>query len=61
MNKEEILKALKVIKNVCSEKKSDCEHCPFYLSNNGCQIMNKYPTFWKIQEDEDEKWRAFYD
>ena len=59
MNKEEILKALEVIKNVCSELKPSCLDCPFYSEECGCYIMSKYPHTWKIQGK--DGWRAFYD
>lgn len=61
MNKEEILKALIVIKEVCMKQKSDhCMKCPFYSTNKGCYIINDYPYNWAIQEETDI-WRAFYD
>lgn len=60
MNKEEIVKALNVIKKVCIEQKSCCMDCPFYSHNDGCYIINNYPDKWNIQ-DENDVWRAFYD
>lgn len=57
--KEEIIKALKVIQDVCKSNE-DCETCPFYSVNNPinrCSIKNESPYDWKIAE-KNEKWRA---
>lgn len=57
--KEEIIKALKVIQDVCKSNE-DCETCPFYSVNNPtkkCSITNELPNDWKIAR-KNEKWRA---
>ena len=57
--KQEILKALQLIKNICDNNR--CEHCPFYEIHYGdCNITRK-PCDWdnKIPENGDETWRAF--
>ena len=58
MNKEEILKAVNIIKEVCLEQKSNCMDCPFF-SKDGCYITSNYPDHWEIKE-KDDNWRAFY-
>ena len=65
-NKEEILKALETIKNVCRQS-NDCENCPFRVVNDDCYggyvcgINSECnPAEWKIKPRE-ESWRAFED
>lgn len=61
MNKEEILKALEVIKKVCSEVEK-CNKCP--LSNvktDMCYMKDLMPEEWRIKSNKDERWKAFYD
>lgn len=53
--KEEILKALNVIKDTCSE--FDCVLCPFRSIDTSCIIQDEPPKDWKITEQ--ESWRAF--
>lgn len=55
-NKEEILRALKTIQNVCKEHLC-CDDCP--LEKNGwCVVQDQEPEDWKIN-DTDKIWRAF--
>lgn len=53
MNYEEIVKALKTIKDVC-ESTSHCIDCIFYhvndSSNNMCGINHGIPNNWKIKD-----------
>lgn len=54
--KEEIINALKVIKDECSE--SHCESCPFGNSDERCKI-EVMPSRWTIGElPPPETWRA---
>ena len=65
-DREEILKALQVIKSTC-EQYDDCEKCPLriredgYFDDYGC-ALNRHdnPTEWKLKPRE-ENWRAFED
>lgn len=56
---EEILEALKVIRDLCGEYSSGCSKCPLRHPDNEtrCGIDNGYPRYWKINEP--EVWRAF--
>ena len=54
--KEEILKALNVIQDICIESQY-CEECPLF-ENVDCGITHKSPSDWRIQNDE-PPWRAF--
>ena len=55
--KEEILNALNVIKDTCSEFK--CDLCPFRDFDKSCIIQDEPPTDWDIKDEEDNVWRAF--
>lgn len=56
--KEEILNALKIIKDEC--KGIDCKDCPFLNDeDNNCRIQNDPPASWKIKVETEETWRAF--
>lgn len=59
MNKvEEIINALKIIKNTCNSTMR-CNDCPFYCDSNGmCIIQSILPAHWDISE-ENPIWRAF--
>lgn len=54
--KEEIIKALKVIKGVCKSN-TTCKECPFYSNTGYCLITQQNPGIWTIQ-GMDERWRA---
>lgn len=62
-SREEILQALRVIKDVCSQH-DDCESCPFQVrdrfGDEGCKIQNDNddPSEWNIK-DNDDNWKAF--
>jgi hypothetical protein len=56
-SKEEILKALKTIQNVCKSHGS-CSQCPFGTNDNYCEIQGRAPEDWKIGEKQ-AVWRAF--
>lgn len=56
-NKEEILKALQTIKNICKEY-SDCDPCP--LAKGGYYgLRDRAPDSWKIKST--DTWKAFED
>lgn len=56
--RDEILKALTIIKEVCTEVEG-CDTCPYGDCMGVCQIIhNDVPTSWEIKEVE-EVWRAF--
>lgn len=57
--KEEILKALHVIKDTCKENEH-CFNCPFHKISTAvsCQIVKIKPSHWEIKKSE-EPWRAF--
>ena len=58
-SKEEILKALEIIKTTCEEIEFGCEGCPFLDKTYGeCEIGRTMPSSWKIKKGE-EQWRAF--
>lgn len=56
--KEEIIGALKVIKEECEAHPRSCIDCP--LCVRGCEVAhNGIPSAWQIAELEPEIWRAF--
>lgn len=58
---EEILNALRVIKDTCKEFDNDgildCPNCPFGNLSGDCILNEKYPLEWNISSE--EIWRAF--
>lgn len=62
--KEEIINALKVIKDECeshncgNECECGCDECCFNNYNLGCVISEMFPSDWRINEIQEE-WRAF--
>lgn len=52
--KDQILKAIKVIKETCLE--SSCETCPFGDSAGTCLILEKTPENWTLSGE--SVWRA---
>lgn len=54
--KEEILKALHVIKDIC-DINPDCEGCPFGTKDGRCVLQESQPAKYNIA-DEEERWRA---
>lgn len=55
-SKEEIIKAVKTISEVCDEAQY-CEHCPFGTSGGDCLIVRDSPASWTIN-GKSEIWRA---
>lgn len=57
--KEEIIKALNVIRDECNEH--SCMDCPFgdtkLVDGNRCKLKRKDPALWTITKEE-EHWRA---
>lgn len=56
--KEEILKALHIIKDICQDESTDCDNCPFGNDEDLCRIKDRIPANWEINK-EDSVWRAF--
>lgn len=56
-DREEIIKALKVIQNTCKSFPR-CSQCPFGTNDNDCVLQNQPPEDWNIGE-ETAVWRAF--
>ena len=56
MNNEEIINALKIIKNECNSRMI-CDNCPFSDKNRKCKILHIIPSEWDINEETDA-WRA---
>jgi hypothetical protein len=56
---EEILNALHVIKDTCSNVTDiqDCSLCPFNDGDGHCIVNEQAPSCWDIVEK--ETWRAF--
>lgn len=54
VNYYEIIKALKVIKEMCSESRV-CKDCPCGNAFGECSIMDDEPKDWKIVEPEIKK------
>ena len=54
--KEEIIKALKVIRDVCDDN-GDCVNCPLGNSNGDC-MLEATPLEWKILDENPTVWRA---
>jgi hypothetical protein len=56
--KEEIINALKVIKDECKEAES-CLNCPFGNLERECLVQEGHvPEDWEINEEPPETWRA---
>ena len=56
--KEEIIGALKVIRDDCEYHVECCGDCPFYV-NNTCMIQIGIPSSWRLNNAIPEFWRAF--
>lgn len=57
--KEEIINALKVIKDECRDNPT-CSTCPFWIpdSDKGCKILDDVET-WELNVPDTGVWRAF--
>lgn len=56
--KEEILKALQLIKDICNSNR--CDDCPFGGGQSDCKIHSTMPYDWSNKKpDGEETWRAF--
>ena len=59
--KEEILNALQIIKDECTDV--DCAKCPLGVrvkNSYGCMLkMDENPDAWRIKNEKDSVWRAF--
>ena len=60
--KDEIIKALKLIRLICisfnsGENPQGCEECPFRLDSYTCAFECKAPQYWEINCS--LSWRAF--
>ena len=56
MEKEKILKALEIIKEVCKEQ-GTCATCPLRDFEDYCILSGPAPCHWEINHD-DKPWRA---
>lgn len=60
--KEEILNALQIIKDECTDT-ADCYGCPFGVlvkNTYGCMLkMDENPEDWRIKNEKESVWRAF--
>lgn len=58
VDREEVLKALRIIKTICI-KNSDCEKCPLRSVNinERCGVTEEVPEFWEIAQE--VHWSAF--
>lgn len=56
-NRQEILKALELIKGMC-QKHEYCNECPFGTQDDYCIIQEQMPEDWKLNDTE-SLWRAF--
>ena len=51
--KDELLNALKLIKEACNELGSDCEGCPMWSYSNGeCGVTGNSPFEWNLEKRE---------
>lgn len=57
--KDEVLKALQLIKNICNSNR--CDDCPFYDAPHSACNITRQPCNWdnKTPEEAEETWRAF--
>lgn len=56
MEREEIIKAVRTIKEICGKYEA-CYYCPFCTSSDGCVINGKIPRKWEIKRE--DIWRVF--
>lgn len=56
--KEEILKALNVIRDECKEE-DYCTFCPFADKDENCMLRKERPYAWTIKTETEEAWKAF--
>ena len=55
--KEEIIGALKIIKEECEAHSNSCVDCPLY--GHGCGVLDDIPSGWSLADPEPKTWRAF--
>lgn len=55
-NREEIIFALNVLKDICNEHDKCEETCPFYV-NDDCEV-HEPPSNWKINDEVDSTWKG---
>lgn len=48
---DEIIEALKKIKNVCEEY--ECRNCPLADIANNCQITENVPELWNLKNEKE--------
>lgn len=58
MEREKILKALEIIKEVCGENEA-CSTCPLRDWDDDCLFSGHAPYNWELNT-EDKPWRAIY-
>ena len=57
-SQEEILKALRVIKEICNENGYCEETCPFESEKHACLITHNYPGNWNINDESVTVWKG---
>ncbi len=50
--REELLNALKVIKEECSKHKVTCKGCPMANCNDECGLESDQPSEWRLEKRE---------
>lgn len=55
-SKDEILNAIKIIRETCESEKEGCSNCPFGTGFGDCVLCKKIPKQWRSQEE--RVWRA---
>ena len=58
-NEEEIIKSLKVIREICKENL--CDKCPFSNENVSCLINDKHLCDWEVIEPEPQRKLLYYE
>ena len=53
---EEIINALKIIKETCASQ-DECNHCPFANKFHDCRVSEYQPSEWQLN-DESTEWKA---
>lgn len=58
--KDVIIEALHIIKEVCESNTPYCENCPFWDGESGqCIMVSNFPHEYKITDNPHTYWRAF--
>lgn len=49
----EIIEALRVIKDVCEDQNGNCKQCPLRSADDECGICDEEPRDWEIYDPND--------